>query len=288
MPHAANAPEDALRARADERSVAVGGTSLRYRRRQDGDGEPVVLLHPWWGCPAFWDEVAAGLRGHPLLICDLYSPGEGDWSGLDSPQGLATAVLALLDAEGIERCALVGNSTGGLVAQLVAIAAPARVATLVLIGTGASTDGVPAAFRAEVDAWLESDPDGARSAALVRRLLAREPPPERMAVFVDAVRRADRAHMVRTLEGVLALDVRARLREIRARTLVIRGSLDAARTPEHVRVLVTGIAGAVAAEIPDAGHSPMVDSPAALLAIIQPFLDGAPAVPTIATTEEIH
>ena len=158
-------------------------------------------------------------------------------------------MLALLDGEGIGRCALAGNSTGGVAAQIVAIEAPERVSALVLIGTGASTGGVPAGYRAEIDAWVDADPDGARSAALVRRLLARDPPPERMAVFVDAVRRADRRHMVDTLERLLALDLRPRLHAVTARTLVIRGSLDAARTPEHVRDLLAGIDGAVAIEM---------------------------------------
>lgn len=247
---------------------------MRYRVAAAGGGEPVLLLHPWFGCPAFWDEVAAGLRGHPVLVLDLYSPGEGDWRGLEGPEGLATAVLALLDAEGIARCALAGNSTGGVAAQIVATRAPARVSTLVLIGTGAWTGGVHADYRAEIDAWLEADPDGSRSAALVRRLLSRDPPPERMAAFVEAVRRADRRYMVDTLERLLALDLRPRLHAITARTLVIRGSLDAARTPEHVRALLDGIDGAVAVEIEGAGHSPMVDSAGTLLAIMQAFLDG--------------
>jgi len=259
----------------DERSVGVGATALRYSVARDGEGDPpLVLLHPWFGCPAFWDDIAAGLRGRRVIVADLYSPGEGDWRGLEGPQGLATAVLALLDAEGIGRCALAGNSTGGVVAQIVAIEEPARVSELVLIGTGASTGGVQPDYRAEFDAWLAADPEGRRSAALVRRLLARDPPPERMAAFVAAVRGANRAHMVDTLERLLALDLRPRLGAITARTLVVRGELDAGRTPAHVRDLLAGIDGAVAVEIAGAGHSPMVDSAPVLLALMQAFLDG--------------
>src|SRR5581483_1912966 len=129
-----------------------------------------------------------------------------------------------------EACALAGNSTGGVVAQIVAIRTPARVTDLVLIGTGASTGGVRADYRAEIDAWLDADPDGSRSAALVRRLLARDPPPERMAAFVAAIRDANRTYMVDTLERLLALDLRPRLGAIAARMLVVRGELDAART----------------------------------------------------------
>ena len=260
--------------RAVERSVVVGGSSLKYGFFEGEAGDPVLLLHPWFGCAAFWQDTVDGLAGRPRYVLDLYSLGDGRWEELAGPRGIAAAVLALLDAEGIARCALAGNSTGGVAAQLVAIAQPARVATLVLVGTGASTDGLPADYRAEVEAWMESDPDGSRSAALVRRLLSRDPPPERMSVYVEAVRRANRPFMVRTLEGVLGLDLRPQLSAIRARTLVIRGSLDAARTRAHVRALLAGIDASIAIELEGSGHSPMVDSAEAFVPIVRAFLDG--------------
>jgi 3-oxoadipate enol-lactonase len=259
---------------AEERSVAFAGSRLRYHFSPGESGDPVLLLHPWFGCAEFWADTVAGLSGRPRYVLELYSLGEGPWEALASPQGIATAVFALLDAEAITRCALAGNSTGGVAAQLVAITQPARVSTLVLIGTGASTDGLPGDYRAEVEAWMASDPDGSRSAALVRRLLSRDPPAERMAAYVDAVRRANRPFMVRTLEGVLGLDLRPRLGAIDARTLVVRGSLDAARTRAHVRALLAGIRDSVAIELEGAGHSPMVDSAERFVPIVRAFLDG--------------
>jgi pimeloyl-ACP methyl ester carboxylesterase len=259
-----------------ERSVAVGGGSFRYRFSGRGEsGEPVLLLHPWFGCAAFWDDTVAGLSGRPRLALDLYSLGDGPWQELASPHGIAEAVLALIDAEEIDRFMLVGNSTGGVAAQIVAATRPDRVTTLVLVGTGASTDGVPADYLAEVEAWRRDDPDGSRSSALVRRLLSRDPPAERMTIYVEAVRRANRLFMVRTLEALLALDLRPSLDAISARTLVIRGTLDAARTRDHVRALLRGIRDSVAIELPGAGHSPMVDSIELFLPIVRAFLDGA-------------
>jgi 3-oxoadipate enol-lactonase len=258
-----------------ERSVAVGAGRLKYRFAGGANGDPVLLLHPWFGCAAFWDDTVAGLHGRPRYVLDLYSLGDGEWRELAGPEGLARAALALLDSEGIDRCALVGNSTGGLAAQIVAVTQPERVSRLVLVGTGASTEGVPADFRSELSAWMHDDPDGARSAALVRRLLSRDPAPERMAVYVEAVRSANRAFMVRTLEGVLAHDMRPKLGAISARTLVIRGTLDAARTRAHVRALLLGIRESVAVELPGAGHSPMVDSVEAFVPMLRAFLDGA-------------
>jgi 3-oxoadipate enol-lactonase len=256
-----------------KRAVRIDGSSLAYRF-EPGEGTPVVLLHPWFGCAAFWDRTVDGLAGLPRYVPDLYSLGEGDWTGLAGPPGIARAVSALLDAEGVERCALAGNSTGGIAAQLLAATEPERIETLVLVGTGATTGGLPTPYRAEIDAWLEADPDGSRSAALVGRLLSRQPPPGELARYVDAVLGANREFMVATLESVLGLDLRPQLPWIRARTLVIRGDRDAARTPEHVRVLLEGIPDSVAVEIEGGGHSPMVDSPDVFVPLVREFLEG--------------
>jgi pimeloyl-ACP methyl ester carboxylesterase len=51
---------------------------------------------------------------------------------------MATDALALLDRLGIERADVCGSSYGGAIAQHVALAAPARVRSLVLIGTTAT------------------------------------------------------------------------------------------------------------------------------------------------------
>ena len=47
----------------------------------------------------------------------------------------ASGVLSLMDALGLERAALVGHHTGGVIAMEVAVAAPERVSALVLSGT---------------------------------------------------------------------------------------------------------------------------------------------------------
>jgi pimeloyl-ACP methyl ester carboxylesterase len=160
-------------------SLLLDGGSLSYRYEAGAFGDPVVFLHPWFGCAAFWGRCVDALVSRPSYVLDLYSLGEGrsDYAG---PEGIASAVLALLDAERLQRCALIGNSTGGIAAQIVAADAPDRVRTLVLVGTGASTVGVSTVFRAQLEAWLEN-PDDERTSSLVRRLFARDPPAEDLA-----------------------------------------------------------------------------------------------------------
>jgi lipase len=75
-------------------------------------------------------------RGLPelrWLAPDLRGHGHSTW---DAPWGVAQHVadlLETLDAEGVERCPLVGHSFGGLLAMELAAAAPSRFDLLVLL-----------------------------------------------------------------------------------------------------------------------------------------------------------
>jgi pimeloyl-ACP methyl ester carboxylesterase len=254
------------------RRIVVGDAALEYRITPGASSAPVVLLHPWFGCWQFWDRTVACLPDYTCFAADLYSLGAREWRAVATPAGLAAATVALLDAEGLERCALVGNSMGGIAAQIVAAGEPERIEKLVLVGTGASTAGLKPDYRAEIDAWLADDADGARAEALVTRLLARRPPPEELAVYAGAVRDANREFMAAVLTSALGMDLRPRLPAITARTLIVRGALDAGRTREHVRDLLHGIRDSEAIEIPQGGHSVMVDSAEDFVGILRAFL----------------
>src|SRR6476661_4071646 len=101
-----------------------------------GSGPPVLLLHGLGATKAsFLPTVAALAQRHRAIAVDL--PGFGD-SGkpLGAPYDapfFARAVIATLDALGLERAALVGNSMGGRVALEVGLTAPERVDRLVLL-----------------------------------------------------------------------------------------------------------------------------------------------------------
>lgn len=256
----------------ETRQVDLGGTALEYHVTAGGAGEPLLLLHPWFGSWQFWGHVLGALPERRCYALDLYSLGRGDWLPFASPVGLADAVVQLLDAEGIESCALAGNSTGGIAGQIVAATVPDRISRLLLVGTGASTGGLPPAYRAELESWIAGHGGDAATEALVGRLLARRPPDDEFAVYVREVSAANRDFVATTLRSTLQLDLRPRLARISARTLVVRGEQDAARTPAHVAALLAGIPGATAVEIAGGGHSPMVDSAAEFTAVLRGFL----------------
>lgn len=256
-------------------TVDLDGTRLRYSRTASGphDGRvPVLLLHPWFGCRAFWDSTCE-LLGAPSYSVDWYSIGEGDWGTWGSPEGLARAVLVMLDALEHDRVDVVGNSVGGIVAQILAARHSARVRRLVLVGTGAWLGGHRTPFGELVEAWLVGAGERtALAAALVDALVATPLPEAARSTYVEAVLAADPDFLSAVLVQARGLDLRPELGRITAPTLVIRGEHDAARTPEHVVELLDGLPDAYAVEMTGCGHAPMVEQPEAFAVLVRRHL----------------
>jgi pimeloyl-ACP methyl ester carboxylesterase len=189
----------------EHRYVDAGG--LRTHVAETGDGPPLVLLHGWpqhwWG----WHRVVPLLRDHfRLVMPDLRGHG---WtaappSGYDKEQ-LATDVLALLDALGIDRARIAAHDWGGWVAFLLALREPERVERMVTLNIPPPMGRADP--RAALGAWrfwyqgVLASPFGARlveRGSLVRLLLTgdrRRPAAEAEDVdpFVDVLRDPARA-----------------------------------------------------------------------------------------------
>jgi 2-succinyl-6-hydroxy-2,4-cyclohexadiene-1-carboxylate synthase len=95
--------------------------------------ENLVLLHGFGGTHRAWDGVMELLDRERYRPLPLDLPGHGARAQAPRPISFAGCVADVL-AAGPERFALCGYSLGGRVALHVALAAPERVARLVLIG----------------------------------------------------------------------------------------------------------------------------------------------------------
>lgn len=148
-------------------SVTVGGLRTNYLAA--GSGEPVVLIHgsgPGVSAYANWRLTIPALAGRFQVVApDLAGFGYSDRLQ-DAACDLGRwvdQVVGLLDALGLERASLVGNSFGGAVALRLAATHPRRVHRLVLMGTV----GVPFRLTAGLDAVWGYQP----SVPNMRRLL---------------------------------------------------------------------------------------------------------------------
>jgi pimeloyl-ACP methyl ester carboxylesterase len=103
-----------------------------------GDGPPVLLLHGWPQDAWCWRHVIPLLADRYRLIApDLRGFGQTDAPAGGAYNGLTIGAdaVALLDALEIERCHLIGHDWGGFGAFAAAIAAPQRIASLVVLNT---------------------------------------------------------------------------------------------------------------------------------------------------------
>jgi aminoacrylate hydrolase len=112
--------------------ISIGDGSLYYERH--GAGFPVLMISGLGGLASFWHEqVAAFSKRYDCITHDSRGVGESDpIRGGYTVDRMAGDVIALMDRLEIERAHLMGHSTGGAIAQTLAIEHPNRVASIVL------------------------------------------------------------------------------------------------------------------------------------------------------------
>ncbi|TFH38411.1 MAG: alpha/beta hydrolase, partial [Chrysiogenales bacterium] len=116
--------------------VRVGPHTMHYLEK--GTGYPMIMIHGWlcWG--AYWKKIIPLVADRYRVIApDLLGHGISD-KPLDKSVSYGTdaqadRIISFMDALGIEKAYIVGHSMGGEIAAKVALAAPERVAGLVLI-----------------------------------------------------------------------------------------------------------------------------------------------------------
>jgi 2-succinyl-6-hydroxy-2,4-cyclohexadiene-1-carboxylate synthase len=153
-----------------------------------------------------WDAVVERLhaeRYRPLAI-DL--PGHGARSGMKAPITFAACVECVLEQAPAEFI-LCGYSMGGRIALHVALAAPARVRRLVLIGSDPGIDdGRERAVRRAADGLLARELEEGSFELFVERwgaqpLFAGDPPEVREQIRMDQLRNEPHA-LARALRGL--------------------------------------------------------------------------------------
>jgi 2-succinyl-6-hydroxy-2,4-cyclohexadiene-1-carboxylate synthase len=119
--------------------------------------EAVVLLHGFSGTHRAWDAVIARLPAERYLPLALDLPGHGEAADFEPPITFEGCVTSVLERSP-PRFVLAGYSMGGRVALHVALAAPERVARLVLVGVSPGIeDPAERASRRDADRRLADE-----------------------------------------------------------------------------------------------------------------------------------
>jgi pimeloyl-ACP methyl ester carboxylesterase len=285
---------------ADPDSHFATINSLRVHYKTAGQGQPaIVLLHGFAASLFSWREVMQPLAEHGTVIAfdrpafGLTSrPLAGRWLGRNpySPEAQADLTVALLDHLSIEQAVLVGNSLGGMVATLTALRYPGRVQALVLVDPAIYFSGPPRWLRP-----LFRSSQMRRLGPLFARLLsarreaviglAWHDPSKISPDIVDGYQKPTSVHhWDRALwEFAMAnrpINLAAHLHQIHQPVLVITGDHDRIIPTRHSIRLSHAIPQAKLALIPNCGHLPHEECPAAFLAATLPFLAQLPHQPT--------
>jgi haloacetate dehalogenase len=126
-------------------SHAVNGTTLSVQ--QGGQGAPLILLHGYPQNGMCWSRVAPALAAqNRVIIPDLRGYGQSAAPPDDadhtvySKRVMAQDIVALMDALGLERAAILGHDRGARVTYRLALDHPGRVTRLGIIEIAPTSD----------------------------------------------------------------------------------------------------------------------------------------------------
>lgn len=240
--------------------IRIADGEIHYE--EAGSGHPLVFVSGLSGTARSWQpQIAAFSARYRVITYDQRGTGSSDTLQRQfSVDGMAGELVGLLDALGIEKAHLVGQSTGGAISQTVAIEHPGRVASAVLFSTWTHCDPwFRRLFEARRRMYLECGPElhqmfhplflfppdyvNEHDAELEeerRRSTASAPPVEVSIGRIDAI---------------TAFDRRKDLGRIRAPTLIMVAENDYITPSYFARALHAAIPGSKLHVFDGGGHS---------------------------------
>lgn len=261
-------PTDALTSRA----------GLSYRRA--GRGSPLVMVHGYLGGAAQWQaEIDRFAHRFDVIAPDL--PGFAGSAALpphDRIAQFAAAVVTLLDELGVKDFTLLGHSMGGMIVQELAATHPARIARLILYGTG-PLGLMPDRFEPLNTSRARVRSDGV--AQTIRRIGATwfraGAAAQGFEVVAALGAQASEGAALAGLDAMSHWDGRGALSRLTMPTLVLWGDGDRSYRWPQVEALWQGLSDAALAVVPGTAHAVHLEKPALFQALIEDFLLTAPA-----------
>lgn len=267
-----------------DRFTSVNGLRLHYLDWGNAGRPPLIMLHGIGRDAHSFDHIAPRFsRDHHVIALDLRGHGDSAWhaEGAYLVEDLVTDLEGFVEQAGLGSVVLLGNSTGGRVAQMYAGRHPDRVRALVVEDVGPER---PQDVAARFARRVQQEANGWSSEAeLVAHLRAQDSTTSEdllRAHARSATKRREDGRLVwkrdpNLVRGFVPTELWQDVRRITAPTLYVlggRSTIVSAATQEQLKKTIPGCEVTV---MPGIGHYPHLEAPTEYVEIVSRFLSRA-------------
>jgi 2-hydroxy-6-oxonona-2,4-dienedioate hydrolase len=239
----------------------------KFKYIEEGNGEPLVLLHGLFGALSNFRPLIEYFRQHnkvvvpmlPLLEMDILHTSVG---------GLAKFVHKFLEARGLQHVHLMGNSLGGHVALLHTLKHPERIKSLILTGSsGLFENGMGDSYpkRGDYEYIKKKTELTFYDPNMATKELVDE-------VYSMTNNRLKAIKIIALAKSAIRNNLGEELNQIKQPTLLVWGNNDSITPPFVAREFNKLIPNSELYFIDKCGHAPMMEVPDEFNAILHKFL----------------
>jgi pimeloyl-ACP methyl ester carboxylesterase len=239
----------------------------KFKFIEEGEGEPLVLLHGLFGALSNFRPLIEYFRNHnkvvvpmlPLLEMDILHTSVG---------GLAKFVNKFLEARGLNQVHLLGNSLGGHVALVHILKHPERIKSLILTGSsGLFENGMGDSYpkRGDYEYIKQKTELTFYDPKTANKELVDE-------VYSITNNRLKAIKIIALAKSAIRNNLGEELNQIKQPTLLVWGSNDSITPPFVAREFNKLIPNSELHFIDKCGHAPMMEVPEEFNAILLKFL----------------
>lgn len=255
--------------------VTVDGVEVAYHATA-GNSPTVLYLHGNTGCNRWWD-LCMDVPGHAVYAPDMPNFGRSGRLAESTIERYAESMASFVQTLGIAPVVPVGHSLGGAVAMALAARYPELVSALVLVNSAAPSGLHTPVERYPLIERFRTDRDLTRRA--LRAVVPTLRDEARLELLVDNAMLMNPDSFVGHAKALSSFAITAELTAVHIPALVVWGDQDViiTRAMAEETAAAFGNPPAQLHVLAGVGHSPIVEAPAAFLALLQSFLTTLPA-----------
>jgi len=236
-------------------------------RKDDSPFTPTILIHGAGGSRLDWPQQLRRLPEANAITVDLPGHGKSDGPGRDRVDDYAQVIIGLLDGLDLREVFVCGHSMGGAIAQTLALDYSERISGVILVATGAKLTVHPDILNQVIEH------QGKVAEVLSQWLWGDGAPEEMRQNGYDQLMKLSPEVIYDDYVACNHFDVRDRLHEIAAPTLIISGTEDKMTFHKYSIYLQEQITHSQLVPIEKGGHMVTLEYPDQVAGAVQGWID---------------